>query len=180
MDQMHSLYLPLKMSRDEDRAFNCINSKPSTFLKHCASGAKRFTAERQFVPRMSQVLRNGEHDNLSEVVSSARGKKRHHYIPERLTKIVALRKDLVEHRMTEPQLRAVVFTQHLEVHDTCVRGLEQDGFDVYQFTGSSDSNKRDAAIRNFQNTASQRPAVFVITLRSGNVGITFEGLEKCA
>ena len=84
----------------------------------------------------------------------------------------------MEHRRIEPQLRAVVFTQQLEVCDTCVRGLEQDGFDVYQFTGSSDSNKRDAAIRNFQNTASQRPAVFVITLRSGNVGITLTAASR--
>ena len=71
-----------------------------------------------------------------------------------------------------------MFTQHLEVQDACVRGLQRDGFDVYQFSGSSSASKRDEAIRSFQNTTNGRPAVFVITLRSGNVGITLTAASR--
>jgi len=49
---------------------------------------------------------------------------------------------------------------------------------VYQFTGSTDSRKRDTAIRNFQNASSHRPAVFAVTLRSGNVGITLTAASR--
>ena len=44
--------------------------------------------------------------------------------------------------------------------------------------GSSDSNKRDEAIRKFQNTSNRKPAVFVITLRSGNAGITLTAASR--
>jgi len=64
------------------------------------------------------------------------------------------------------------------VHDACVRGVQQDGFDVYQFTGTNGSIKRDAVIRNFQSKSSRRPAVFVITLRSGNVSITLTATSR--
>mmetsp|Transcript_4648 Transcript_4648/g.10520 ORF Transcript_4648/g.10520 Transcript_4648/m.10520 type:complete len:946 (-) Transcript_4648:127-2964(-) len=174
----------LTMSREEDRAFNHINSSRSNLLTHVINGVHKFTAERAFNPQMSKFLRSGEHNDLSEVASSKTNrstgvtKEKRRYIPERLTKIEALRKDLAEHNRTEPKLRAVVFTQHLDVHDACVRGLEKDGFSVYQFTGSTDSCKRDAAIRDFQNTATRKPAVFIVTLRSGNVGITLTAASR--
>ena len=165
----------LTMSADEDRAFNKISTKASTFSKHLGSGAQRFTAEKSFLPQMNKVLDSPEvRGDLSELVTASRRR----YIPERLTKIVALRQDLAACRSREPQLRAVVFTQHLEVHDACVRGLQRDGFDVYQFSGSSSASKRDEAIRSFQNTTNGRPAVFVITLRSGNVGITLTAASR--
>lgn len=69
------------------------------------------------------------------------------YKPELLTKVVALRHDLNQRKRNEPNLRAVVYTQHVAVHESIVRGVARDGFQVYQFTGSSDSNKRDQAIR---------------------------------
>ena len=81
------------------------------------------------------------------------------YIPERLTKMDALRNDQAWHRRIEPNLRSVVFTQHLGIYDACVRGLKQDGLEVYQLTSSSDSCKRD-----IQTVTSHRPVVFVITL----------------
>jgi len=163
----------LTMTRDEDLAFNQINAKASTFSRHLM-GAQRFTAEKQFVPQMAKVLKSVDHRSLSEAVTQ----KKRHYKPEKLTKIVALRNDLATHRRSEPKLRAVVFTQHLDVHDACVRGLQADGYDVHQFTGSSSSNKRDDAIRSFQNTSNGKAAVFVITLRSGNVGITLTAASR--
>ena len=38
--------------------------------------------------------------------------------------------------------------------------------------------KRDEAIRNFQRGGTNRPSVFVITLRSGNVGITLTAASR--
>lgn len=129
-------------------------------------------------PQMGAVLFSKKHKNLSSVDSIRHGRERRSYIPERLTKVNALRKDLADLKKTEPHLRAVVFTHHLDVHEACKSGLRRDGFEVYEFTGSSDSTIRDAAIRGFQNTATRRPAVFVVTLRTGNVGITLTAASR--
>ena len=163
----------LRMSQEEDLAFNFINTLPSTFSKHLREGAKTFTTQKSFLPQTSKVLNQGNPKQLMEVYALEK-----RYNPERLTKIVALRNDLAEHRRSEPNLRAVVFTQFVDIHAACVRGLEKDGFEVYEFTGSSNSVKRDTAIRSFQNIVSRRPAVFVITLRSGNVGITLTAASR--
>ena len=89
-----------------------------------------------------------------------------------------MRRDLNKLQKTEPTVRAVVFTQYLDLHEACVRGLKQDGFEVLEFTGSSSSLKRDEAIRKFQDTSNGKAAVFVITLRSGNVGITLTAASR--
>ena len=165
----------LTMSAAEDEAFNHINVGAATIARQCASGVKTFTAEKAFSYQMNKVLDSPElRGDLSELVTASRRR----YIPERLSKVVALRKDLATHRRNDQKLGAVVFTSYLEVHDACVRGLNADGFDVFQFSGSSSSTKRDQAIRSFQNTKSGRPAVFVITLRSGNVGITLTAASR--
>ena len=52
------------------------------------------------------------------------------------------------------------------------------GIDIKQFTGSTSASKRDSEIRTFQNTSNGRPAVFVITLKSGNVGITLTAASR--
>lgn len=128
----------LTMTNDEDRAFNRINSKStSTLERHISEGVKVFTCENIFRPKMASILQSNEHTSLSEIITA--GNKHHHrYVPERLSKIVALRQDLAKQKKM-----AVVFTQYLGIHDACVRGLAQDGFEVYQFTGSSDSTKRE-------------------------------------
>lgn len=165
----------LSMSADEDRAFNKINTSAGTFARHLSEGAQRVACDRDFVPQMPNILKHTERrGDLSELV----GATQRRYNPERLSKIVALRQDLANLRRSEAQLRAVVFTQHLDVHDACVRGLQRDGFDVYQFSGSTGAAQRDSAIRNFQNTSNGRAAVFVITLRSGNVGITLTAASR--
>jgi SNF2 family DNA or RNA helicase len=146
----------LTMSRDEDNAFNHINGNSSTILNHCANGVKTFAAERLFLHKISSYCHNREH----------------------LTKIAALRADLANLKRIEPNLRVVVYTQYVQVHTACVSGLMKDGFEVHQFDGSSGACQRDKAIRSFQNTASQRPAVFVITLKSGNVGITLTAASR--
>ena len=186
----------LKMFKDEDDAFNHINSSVRAFNNHC-EGVNAFTAERSFCYQMSSLRKRHEkkaesskfgnnndtlsieRENLLERISGGTSKKvRYRYKPESLAKVVALRKDLGELKKAEPTMRAVVFTQYLDMHDACVRGLEQDGFEVLQFTGSSSSNDRDDAIRSFQDISNGRPAVFVITLRSGNVGITLTAASR--
>ena len=46
------------------------------------------------------------------------------------------------------------------------------GIGLYSFDESSSHKKRDDSIRSFEATADQRPAVFVVTLNTGLVGIT--------
>ncbi|KAL9189332.1 hypothetical protein ACHAXT_011822 [Thalassiosira profunda] len=144
----------LTMSAEEDRALNCINGVSWDVTRHCTNGVKAAFAEQLFVHQMSRV------DS------------------QRLTKVAALRKDLAELKRREPCIRAVVFTQFTKVHSATRSGLQRDGFDVFEFSGSSSSNKRDKAIRSFQSTTSRRPAVFVITLRSGSVGITLTAASR--
>jgi SNF2 family DNA or RNA helicase len=171
----------LTMSEDENRVFNQIHIGYEIFCKRVASGAQAFIAERCFAYPMGAILRrqsrhDGNRPNFLEHVAGSFDK--YCYNPDRLTKILALRNDLRDLRQHEPELKAVVFTQFLEVHSACVRGLKKDGYDVYEFTGSSNSVKRDAAIRNFQQGTTNRPTVFVITIRSGNVGITLNAASR--
>ncbi len=161
------------MSLVENRAFNFINVLRASFLRHCITGMQCFLAKRDFLPQMSKILHSEEHRHLSESINGGQG-----YIPERLTKIVALRKDLTEQRRTIPAIRAVSFTQFLTVHEACVCSLQRDWCYVYQYTGTSTLCKRDRAIRKFQDTSSCWPAVFMITLGSGNVGITLMAASR--
>ena len=169
----------LKMSSHEDKALNHIKSSETSFGKHRMSGIDTFAAERSFCFQMPKVLRNyeQEHRQLFEDIGTG-GKTRYVYNPERLTKVIALRRDLINLKKTEPTVRAVVFTQYLDMHKACVRGLKQDGFEVLAFTGSSTTLKKDETIRKFQDTSNGKAAVFVITLRSGNVGITLTAASR--
>ena len=129
----------LKMSKYENKAFNHINSSPTTFEDHCAQGVSSFTAEKAFCYQMPKVLRErSSPELLKEIKMNGKSVRSGYcYNPDRLTKVVALRKDLSELCKTEPSLRAVVFTQYLDMHTAVVRGLEADGFQVLQFTVST-------------------------------------------
>ena len=176
----------LSMFKDEDKAFNHINSSARAFSDHCQYGANAFTAQNAFCYQMSSLRKRNEgqsppsNEKLLEQCPGnvLRKKVTYRYKPECLAKVVALRKNLSELQKTEPAMRAVVFTQYLDLHEASVRGLKQDGFEVFQFTGSSNTNNRDKAIRKFQDTSNGKPAVFVITLRSGNVGITLTAASR--
>lgn len=95
-----------------------------------------------------------------------------------LTKIKALRQDLRQLRVTEPSFRVVVYTQSLSMQDIVLKALQRDRITTLQFNGSTNATKRDKVIRQFQNEADKNPAVFVITLRSGNVGITLTAASR--
>jgi SNF2 family DNA or RNA helicase len=70
-------------------------------------------------------------------------------------------------------LRAVVFTQYTHTHQQVVKALKQFFMIpvVYELTGSTSATDRDFAIRSFQGPRTF-PAVFVVTLRAGSVGMT--------
>ena len=98
------------------------------------------------------------------------------------SKIKALRRKLRDLRREDPGLRAVIFTQYTATHAAIVEKCKKDGFETFEFNGSSSATKRDRQIREFQATDddnSSRPAVFVITLRAGSVGITLTAASHC-
>ena len=93
------------------------------------------------------------------------------------SKLVLLCEDLRSLRLKEPSLRAVVFTQSRESHEAVINAVRRNGFKVLEFSGSTSANNRDKSIREFQ-APSQTPAVFVITMRAGNVGITLTAASR--
>lgn len=98
------------------------------------------------------------------------------------SKIKALRRKLKDLRREDPGLRAVIFTQYTATHAAIVEKCKKDEFETFEFNGSSSATKRDRQIREFQATDddnSSRPAVFVITLRAGSVGITLTAASHC-
>lgn len=97
------------------------------------------------------------------------------------SKIWALRLKLREMRRTEPNLRAVIFTHYQKTHKSIVSQCREDGYSVFEFTGSTGATQRDRQIREFQQEGrgSSRPAVFVITMRAGSVGITLTAASHC-
>ena len=89
------------------------------------------------------------------------------------SKVAALHTALVHLLRRDAHMRAVVFTQyrpmqHLVQEMVCTRL----GIAVSSFDGSTISKKRDQAIREFQSVQVPGAAVFVVTLRTGSVGIT--------
>ena len=94
-------------------------------------------------------------------------------------KIDALCNDLEELQHTERHPHAVVFTHSQSQHKNIVEELNSRlvGFAIYEFTGSTDPKRRHASIRQFQEREN-KPKVFVITIRAGNVGITLTAATR--
>ena len=71
------------------------------------------------------------------------------------TKLRALKEDLLALHKQDKSCHAVVFTHHVDVHETIVRMLEgTTHFDVLQITGKTSAEKRAKQIREFQASAS--------------------------
>mmetsp|Transcript_19624 Transcript_19624/g.68075 ORF Transcript_19624/g.68075 Transcript_19624/m.68075 type:complete len:741 (-) Transcript_19624:28-2250(-) len=101
--------------------------------------------------------------------------------PEKSSKLVALRADLANLRRRDASCHAVVFTAYNRLHKAACAALRDDGFVVCEFTGGTSANDRDKHIRTFQSGLGKRGApatVFVITTRSGNVGITLTAATR--
>jgi SWI/SNF-related matrix-associated actin-dependent regulator of chromatin subfamily A3 len=60
------------------------------------------------------------------------------------------------------------------MHEVCVQATQEKSIPTFEFTGSVAPRKRDDAIQ----TSSSEPAVFLITLGSGNVEITFTAASR--
>ena len=71
----------------------------------------------------------------------------------------------------DPNMRAVVFTQFRDCYGHVKAMVQRIGMPLYCFDGSTSTKQRDQAIRAFQSSP-RGPAVFVITMLTGSVGIT--------
>ena len=96
---------------------------------------------------------------------------------ERSSKIVTLVEELEQFRTTCPSMKVVVFTHYKLTQNLVAQASRASGFNVYSFNGSSCARARDAAIQSFQKEDGP-PAVFVITLKSGSVGITLTSASR--
>ena len=100
---------------------------------------------------------------------------------EECTKLRALLTDLTELRIMEPECMAIVFTHHRETHAAVVELLrEEDDLQVFEIHGAMDTNKRHAAIREFQwrGKAQRGAKVLVVTIRVGAVGMTLAAASR--
>jgi len=93
------------------------------------------------------------------------------------SKVRMLLSDLKKLQKREPDMRVVVFTQYRKTHAECVEKVARAGIEVLQFSGSTQPSKRDDAIRQFQSTG-RGPKAFIITLRSGSVGMTLTAASR--
>lgn len=76
-------------------------------------------------------------------------------------------------------MHCVVFTASNAGHDMLVRALSP-LYSICEFRGGDSSQKRDAAIRKFQKGLDGGPAtVFVVTMKSGSVGMTLTAATRC-
>ena len=101
------------------------------------------------------------------------------------SKIECLTKDLRAMLQSEPSMRAVVYTQFLEQQKYTKKAIQSMGIQTYTFNGSLQPQKRDRYIRAFQSLEEPGPAVFLVTIKAGSVGITLTAashvflLEPC-
>jgi non-specific serine/threonine protein kinase len=142
----------LSMSVEEQNAFGGANASTKTLERYVEYGCGMFSVQQSLLFQMKDTIAT--------------------------SKIGALVADLIDLQRAEPAMRVVVYTQYKAIQDACIPKLEQLGFAVYHFNGSTSAKKRDDMIRNFQNQLDGKPAVFVITLRSGSVGITLTSATR--
>jgi len=101
------------------------------------------------------------------------------------TKIELLKKDLLELLAREPNMRAVVYSHASHQYEFACQAVESLGIETYCFDGSKSAETRDRYIREFQSLEATDPAVFLITIKAGSVGITLTAashvylLEPC-
>lgn len=148
----------LDMTPKERTRFAHAHVSTGTLQAMKQNGAKSLTLEKAFTFRMKDIVEPKEQVGL--------------------TKVKTLVEDLRLLRLQEPSFRVVIFTQSLKMHKFLVTALRREGLNTFEFNGLTAATKRDNAIREFQSKSDERPAVFVITLRSGNVGITLTAASQ--
>jgi SNF2 family DNA or RNA helicase len=101
--------------------------------------------------------------------------------PAKCTKLAALRSDLLALRAKDASMHAVVFTHIMATHVSIVSMLRSSGFHVCEVSGTTVADKRHETIRDFQASGAARKKVakvFVITMRTGAVGITLTAATR--
>ncbi|CAG7847334.1 DNA repair protein RAD5 [Serendipita indica DSM 11827] len=86
------------------------------------------------------------------------------------TKLDALLRDLRRLREQDSTFRAIVFSQFTGFLDLIEIALERDRFPWYRLDGSMDPKARVKALKQFSEP-SDKPKVFIISLRAGGVGL---------
>lgn len=97
------------------------------------------------------------------------------------TKLCALRDDLIALRREDAHAHAVIFTHHVDAHTRIKILADAHDFIVYEIVGSMSGERRHRAIRDFQENGAARrgrAAVFVITVKTGAVGITLTAATR--
>jgi SNF2 family DNA or RNA helicase len=147
--------------REENAYLGKIAEKRDVLMRMRSGAAKFYTVRNQIVYSLTSPLLIAES-----------------------SKIKALEKSITNLMKRNPNIRVVVFTQmrqQLQYIQDMVKHLGMQtpgGIGLYSFDGSSSHKKRDDSIRSFQTTADQGPAVIVITLNTGSVGITFTAASQ--
>ena len=101
--------------------------------------------------------------------------------PSKCTKLSALRDDLIALRTKDASMHAVVFTHVAVTHLSIVAMLRLSGFHVCEFSGATKIEDRHQTIRDFQASGEARKKeakVFVITMKTGAVGITLTAATR--
>ena len=101
--------------------------------------------------------------------------------PDKCTKLSALRADLRALRLHDRSMHAVVFTHVAVTHLAVVEMLRADAFHVYEFSGATKITERHQSIRDFQASGqakSGQAKVFVITMKTGAVGVTLTAATR--
>lgn len=101
--------------------------------------------------------------------------------PDKCTKLSALRTDLRALRLHDRSMHAVVFTHVAVTHLAVVEMLRADAFHVYEFSGATKITERHQSIRDFQASGqakSGQAKVFVITMKTGAVGVTLTAATR--
>lgn len=88
------------------------------------------------------------------------------------SKIEQMKKDLQELLRLEPNMRVVVYSQFSEQLTYAKRAVQSMGVKLYNFNGTLAPDVCDQYIREFQSLDGAGPAVFLVTIKSGSVGIT--------
>jgi SWI/SNF-related matrix-associated actin-dependent regulator of chromatin subfamily A3 len=100
---------------------------------------------------------------------------------DQCTKVKALRDDLIALRRQDANMHAVIFTHAVGTHETIVAMLRASQFSVYEFTGATAAKKRHDYIRAFQDSGRAGTGgaqVFVVTVKTGSVGITLTAATR--
>eukprot|EP01050_Picozoa_sp_SAG11_P002629 SAG11_NODE_135_length_15131_cov_9.906599_8_plen_1752_part_00 len=93
------------------------------------------------------------------------------------TKLRALLGSLREMAISEPDAKAVVFTQFTSTHARIVGALQSAGVGVVQIRGNMTQKARSNALTAFMTDA--KVTVFCLSLRSGAVGLTLTRASRC-